>query len=186
MKTAASGRSKGRYWRQRHAADQVDEGEKMMALTVFDGQALMVEGIGKGKRCGRLKLSGENLERCRSHRAKKGRLLEKGMVASRLWTDRPYLSCPSLVSSRSVEKPLSAAVPGRRRGLMCLITSKPSTTHGEDIQRWSTSVLYSLRKRDQLGLVPTETAAAQFSPNNVALGFERANPKTITATNWSP
>jgi len=27
------------------------------------------------------------LERYRSHRAKKGSLLEKGMVASRLWTD---------------------------------------------------------------------------------------------------
>lgn len=66
---------------------KLDEGEKMMALTVFDGQTLMVEGAGKGKRSGRLKLSGENLERYRIHRAKKGSLLEKGMVASRLWTD---------------------------------------------------------------------------------------------------
>ena len=59
----------------------------MMALTVFDGQTLMVEGAAKGKHSGRLKLSGENLERYRIHRAKKGSLLEKGMVASRLWTD---------------------------------------------------------------------------------------------------
>ncbi|MDP1929243.1 MAG: DNA topoisomerase IV subunit A [Thiobacillus sp.] len=66
---------------------KLDEGEKMTALTVFDGQTLMVEGAGKGKRSGRLKLSGENLERYRTHRAKKGSLLEKGMVASRLWTD---------------------------------------------------------------------------------------------------
>ena len=66
---------------------KLDEGEKMMALTVFDGQTLMVEGAAKGKRSGRLKLSGENLERYRVHRAKKGCLLEKGMVASRLWTD---------------------------------------------------------------------------------------------------
>ncbi|MBU2642102.1 MAG: DNA topoisomerase IV subunit A, partial [Gammaproteobacteria bacterium] len=66
---------------------KLDAGEKMMALTVFDGQTLMVEGTGKGKRSGRLKLSGENLERYRIHRAKKGSFLEKGMVASRLWTD---------------------------------------------------------------------------------------------------
>ncbi|MDP2266729.1 MAG: DNA topoisomerase IV subunit A, partial [Thiobacillus sp.] len=66
---------------------KLDAGETMMALTVFDGQALMVEGAAKGKRSGRLKLSGENLERYRVHRAKKGCLLEKGMVASRLWTD---------------------------------------------------------------------------------------------------
>jgi topoisomerase-4 subunit A len=66
---------------------KLDAGEKMTALTVFDGQTLMVEGAGKGKRSGRLKLSGENLERYRTHRAKKGSLLEKGMVASRLWTD---------------------------------------------------------------------------------------------------
>jgi len=66
---------------------KLDAGEKMMALTVFDGQTLMVEGAAKGKRSGRLKLSGENLARYRAHRAKKGCLLEKGMVASRLWTD---------------------------------------------------------------------------------------------------
>jgi topoisomerase IV subunit A len=66
---------------------KLDAGEKMVALTVFDGQTLMVEGAVKGKRSGRLKLSGENLERYRIHRAKKGSLLEKGMVASRLWTD---------------------------------------------------------------------------------------------------
>jgi len=66
---------------------KLDAGEKMTALTVFDGQTLMVEGAGKGKRSGRLKLSGENLARYRIHRAKKGSLLEKGMVASRLWTD---------------------------------------------------------------------------------------------------
>ena len=66
---------------------KLDAGETMMALTVFDGQTLMVEGAAKGKRSGRLKLSGENLARYRAHRAKKGCLLEKGMVASRLWTD---------------------------------------------------------------------------------------------------
>ncbi|MBU4500314.1 MAG: DNA topoisomerase IV subunit A, partial [Gammaproteobacteria bacterium] len=66
---------------------KLDAGEKMTALTVFDGQTLMVEGAAKGKRSVRLKLSGENLERYRIHRAKKGSFLEKGMVASRLWTD---------------------------------------------------------------------------------------------------
>jgi topoisomerase-4 subunit A len=66
---------------------KLDAGETMMALTVFDGQTLMVEGAVKGKRSGRLKLSGDDLARYRIHRAKKGCLLEKGMVASRLWTD---------------------------------------------------------------------------------------------------
>ncbi len=66
---------------------KLDDGETMTALTAFDGQTLMVEGTVKGKRSGKLKLSGENLERYRVHRAKKGSLLEKGMVASRLWTE---------------------------------------------------------------------------------------------------
>ncbi|MFO7541523.1 MAG: DNA topoisomerase IV subunit A [Thiobacillus sp.] len=66
---------------------KLDAGETMMALTIFDGQTLIVEGAGKGKRSGKLKLSGDNLERHRTHRAKKGCLLEKGMVASRFWTE---------------------------------------------------------------------------------------------------
>lgn len=63
---------------------KLDDDERMTALAVFDGQTLIAEGAAKGKRGGSLKLSGESLERYRIHRAKKGCLLEKGMVASNL------------------------------------------------------------------------------------------------------
>jgi len=56
----------------------------MMALTVFDGQTLMVKAR-KGKRSGRLKLRRE-LGALPIHRAKKG-CLSKRDGGEQVWTD---------------------------------------------------------------------------------------------------
>jgi topoisomerase-4 subunit A len=63
---------------------KLEANEHLTAVTVFDGQTLLVSGTLKGKRPGAFKLSGEGLERYRAHRAKKGTLLDKDMVATHL------------------------------------------------------------------------------------------------------
>lgn len=60
------------------------EGAQLSALAVFDGQTLIVSGLVKGKKPGGFKLSGEALEKYRSHRAKKGAMLDKELIATTL------------------------------------------------------------------------------------------------------
>ena len=56
---------------------KLEDNERLLALTTFDGQRLQVEGKTRLGRPASLVLNGDHLDRHRHHRARKGHLLER-------------------------------------------------------------------------------------------------------------
>ena len=63
---------------------KLDEADRLTTLALFDGQSLVVTGAARGKTELRAKLAGETLGKYKGKRARRGTLLHRNLVPTRL------------------------------------------------------------------------------------------------------